>query len=161
MNCTCVLYVYNTYFNVSVLGITWGVVSGELQCSVAPFLLSTHQKPVLMQVNSRKRATTCKSILCTRNHYADNLLYCIADHQFKSNTYCDCLNCAKHSVWSIILKYLSSVHTHTSLVKCALNFHYIQVAIPQYLLFQSDVARQESMHKHKVYTLLCILVPLF
>ena len=51
------------YFYVSVSGVTAGVVPGELQCSVATFLLCSQQEPVLMFINRRKRSGVSKSIL--------------------------------------------------------------------------------------------------
>ena len=51
----------NSYVPVS--GVTAGVVPGELQCSVATFLLCSQQKPVLLTINRRKSSGVSKSIL--------------------------------------------------------------------------------------------------
>ena len=51
------------YHYVSISCVTTSVVPGELQCSVATFLLCSQQKPVLMIVNRRKRSAVSKSIL--------------------------------------------------------------------------------------------------
>ena len=51
------------HFNVSVSGVTAGVVPGELQCSVATFLLCIQEKPILLIIDRRKRSAFSKSIL--------------------------------------------------------------------------------------------------
>ena len=70
--CTCMLSAiimkFKLYLNAPVPCVTRGEIPSEFQCSIATLLSSTHQKPVLMIINRRKRTSVCKSILLGRKN---------------------------------------------------------------------------------------------